>query len=339
MTVQTLFQMKSLLFSPCILLSFSIPFLFQTVQAQSEIELMPLPKTEKFCFQPIPKLIIPELDKPFASSHKPLSRSWLKPTVVLGSSAAILGSLYAYMNNAWWKDSTSGFRFDNGRDFRYANNLDKMGHFMGGLITADAYYDAFKWMSESDESAAWWGFSMGVGIQLAMEIKDGRGVRWGFSIADLAAGSIGAFQPYLRLKSPFFHQTQFKWSYWQRNMKYFREVAFYKKAYINDDYLNQTYWMTTSLPHLTGHRLKWLPDWLGLSLGWGIEAESWDTNPNDRGTGGKIELYLAPDIDWFKLLKPKKAFWKHVIRRLNYIKTPMPTLQLTQKPRGWWLYF
>lgn len=255
-----------------------------------------------------------------------------------GTTVGLVGGFWIYAKSVWWTDETVPFHFDKGRDYRYANNLDKMGHFMGGLIAADAYYDGAKWLKMSDRKAALWGLGFGAGLQTVIEMKDGFAPNWGFSIGDVAVGTYGALQPLLRQNFTFFRNTNFKFSYWQRSTRYFTERGRPVAAFDVDDYLNQNYWMTTSMRYLTGNRVAWIPDWLGLSVGWGIEAKSWNTNPNDPGTGGKPEFYIAPDIDFVKLFKPKKTFWKMTLKRLNYLKCPMPTLQLTQQPRFWLLY-
>lgn len=288
-------------------------------------------------------------------------QKWGKAVALGGSSVVVFGGLYMYAQGVWWKDQARSFHFDWDKDYRYANNLDKMGHFMGGLMVADAYYDGFRWLNMSERKAAWWGFAMGFGLQVAVEMKDAFGPYWGFSVGDVTLGGFGALQPLLKQKSNFFKNTDFKISYWQRSTRYFDNRgwqrqqfelgsylqylakptpnAYYPNVFHIDDFLNQTYWMTTSLRYITANKVAWIPDWLGLSVGWGIEAESWDTNPNYPGSGGKPEFYLAPDIDWVKLFKPKSRFWRMALKRLNYIKCPMPTLQLTQKPKLWGIYF
>lgn len=262
-----------------------------------------------------------------------------KAAALVGTSVGVLGGMYVYLQGVWWKGEARSFHFDWGRDFRYANNLDKMGHLMGGVMAADAYYDGFRWLGMPERKAAWWGFGMGIGLQVAIEMKDAFGPYWGFSMGDMAFGAFGSLQPLLKQKYSFFKHTDFKFSYWQRSTRYFDNRGWKVQPFHIDDYLNQTYWMTTSLRYLTANKVSWIPDWLGISVGWGIEAESWDTNPNDRGTGGKPELYIAPDIDLVKLFKPKTRFWKMTLKRLNYIKFPMPTLQLTQKTKLWGIYF
>jgi hypothetical protein len=268
---------------------------------------------------------------------KPLHLSRNKAIIIVGSSIAALGGLNLYMKNSWWYANAKSFHFDDGRDYKYANNLDKMGHFMGSVIVAEAYADAGKWIGMTDKKAAWLGFGMGTGIQAIIETKDGFAPKWGFSVADLTAGTLGSLMPVLRQHSSFFRNTNFKFSYWQRTDRYFKVRNIPTTFFHSDDYINQTYWVSTNLRYLAGQKNTWIPDWLGVSVGWGIEASSWDPNPaNERG--GKPEFYIAPDIDFIKVFKPKKAFWINTLKTLNYLKFPMPTLQISQKLKFWPIY-
>lgn len=268
---------------------------------------------------------------------KPLHLSRNKTIIIAGSSLAALGGLNLYMKNSWWYSNAKSFHFDDGRDYKYANNLDKMGHFMGSIIVSEAYSDAGKWIGMSDKKAAWLGFGMGTGIQAIIETKDGFAPKWGFSVADLTAGTLGSLMPVLRLRSSFFRNTNFKFSYWQRTDRYFKVRNIPTTVFHSDDYINHTYWVSTNLRYLAGQKNTWIPDWLGISVGWGNEASSWDPNPASE-YGGKPEFYIAPDIDFIKLFKPKKAFWIHTLKTLNYLKFPMPTLQISQKLKFWPVY-
>jgi hypothetical protein len=274
-----------------------------------------------------------------AVDAKTLKRQKIVPYAVGVTSAVCFTSVYLYMQQVWWKDNVQKFHFDWSRDYRYANNLDKMGHLMGGLLVSDAYYDACKGLKMTDKQAVWWGFSVGTMVQFLIEIKDGYAPNYGYSLGDMVAGSFGSLQPFLKQKSTFFKNTDFKGSYWQRTTKYFDNRGIKRIPVHIDDYINQTYWMSTSLRYMTGNRYEKIPDWLNLAFGWGIEAETWNINPQDPGTGGKPEFYLALDVNLLKLFKPKRKFWVQTLKRLNYLKVPMPTLQLTQKPKLRGLYF
>lgn len=268
---------------------------------------------------------------------KPLHFSRNKTIIIAGSSIAALGGLNLYMKNSWWYDNAKSFHFDDGRDYKYANNLDKMGHFMGSVIVSEAYSDAGKWMGMTNKKAAWFGFAMGTGIQAIIETKDGFAPKWGFSVSDLTAGTLGSLMPVLRLNSSFFRNTNFKFSYWQRTDRYFKVRNIPTTFFHSDDYINQTYWVSTNLRFLAGQKNSWIPNWLGVSVGWGNEASSWDPNPATE-KGGKPEFYIAPDIDFIKLFKPKKAFWIQTMKTLNYLKFPLPTLQISQKLKFWPVY-
>ena len=51
---------------------------------------------------------------------------------------ALTGS-YLYIENSWWADKQIPFHFDDGADLKYALNVDKAGHFMGGIEAADLF--------------------------------------------------------------------------------------------------------------------------------------------------------------------------------------------------------
>jgi len=258
--------------------------------------------------------------------------------LLLSSSLLTLGATYVYLEKRWWNDGYTSMHLDDGRDSRYASNIDKFGHLLGGIFTADVYYGGFRWAGMSQRRAEWYALGATAFVQLSIEFKDGFSPRYGFSWADVVAGTAGGFWPMLRNRSAFIRNSQFKFSYWQRTDKYFEHRGIQPQAFSIDDYINQTYWFSFSPTHLLGSRFtqKW-PDWLQFSVGVGLEADTW--SPTRNGEGGRWEIYLAPDIDLVKLFKPKKTLMRSVLRILNYMKVPMPTLQLGPTPKLWGLYF
>ncbi|ARK09948.1 DUF2279 domain-containing protein [Fibrella sp. ES10-3-2-2] len=269
-----------------------------------------------------------------------LSRSTrrLRTGLLLSSSVLTLGATYVYLEKRWWGDGYTSMHFDDGRDFRYASNIDKFGHLLGGVFTADVYYSGFRWAGLSQRRAEWYALGATAFVQLSIEFKDGFSPNYGFSWADVTIGTLGGFWPMFQRRSTFIRDSQLKFSYWQRTDKYFEHRGIEPQAFSIDDYINQTYWFSFSPRLLFGpqFRQKW-PDWLQLSVGVGLDATTW--SPIRNGEGGLWEVYLAPDIDLVKLFKPKKPLMRSVLRLLNYIKVPMPTLQLGPQPRLWALYF
>ena len=65
---------------------------------------------------------------------------------IAGSTITLsLASTYYYVENSWWADNKTAFHFDDGVDLIYAKNVDKFGHFMGGLLAADIFKSSMLW--------------------------------------------------------------------------------------------------------------------------------------------------------------------------------------------------
>ncbi|MBO0949223.1 hypothetical protein [Fibrella forsythiae] len=262
----------------------------------------------------------------------------LRTGLLLSSSVLSLGATYVYLEKKWWSEGYTNFHLDDGRDFRYASNIDKFGHLLGGIVTADTYYGGFRWAGMTKQRAEWYAVGAAAFVQLSIEFKDGFSPRYGLSWADVAVGTLGGFWPMLQNHAPFFRDSQVKFSYWQRTDKYYEHRGIKTQAFSIDDYINQTYWFSFSPKYLFGSSLKqkW-PDWLQLSAGVGLDADTW--SPTRNGEGGLWEIYLAPDINLVELFKPRKPWLKSILHVLSYIKVPMPTLQIAPRPRLWGLYF
>jgi hypothetical protein len=269
-----------------------------------------------------------------------LSRSTrrLRTGILFSSSVLSMGATFVYLEKKWWSEGYTDFHLDEGRDLRYASNIDKFGHLLGGIFTADVYYGAFRWAGMPQRKAEWYALGATAFVQLTIEFKDGFSPRYGFSWTDVTAGTLGGFWPMLQNRSPFFKDSQMKFSYWQRTTKYFDQRGIKLQAFYIDDYINQTYWFSFSPRYIFGptFKQKW-PDWLQFSVGFGLDADTW--SPTRSGEGGLWEIYLAPDINLVKLFKPRKPFMRSVLHVLSYIKVPMPTLQIAPRPRLWGLYF
>ncbi|HEX9959185.1 MAG TPA: hypothetical protein VGA96_18085 [Fibrella sp.] len=283
---------------------------------------------------------LPQVSADTLPTTDSLSRSTrrLRTGLLFSSSVLTLGATYVYLEKRWWSEGYTNFHLDDGRDLRYSSNIDKFGHLLGGVFTADVYYGGFRWAGMSQRKAEWYALGATAFVQLSIEFKDGFSPRYGASLADVAVGTLGGFWPMLRNRSAFVRDSQLKISYWQRTTKYFDQRGIKLQAFSIDDYINQAYWYSFSPRYLFGPKLKqtW-PDWLQFSVGVGLDAATW--SPTRSGEGGLWEVYLAPDIDLVKLFKPRKPLVRAVLHVLSYIKVPMPTLQVAPRPRLWGLYF
>jgi len=253
--------------------------------------------------------------------------------IVSGSLGAALGGSYWYIQNSWWGEKQIDFHFDGGSDNTYALNVDKVGHFMGGLEAADVFSSSMKWAGMSEKQSLWYGAAFGSGLQLAIEMKDAYAPYWGFSKWDLALGSAGSIWPVAQYHNDDLKAINFKFSYYKRSDIYWdldRQRGKEPNKYAwQDDYPNQTYWMTFDVNHFT-KTCCW-PEWLNVAIGFGLDDTQY-LDENNTKTGGQNEWYIALDYDIPKMLN----WWdsptgKKVKHWLNYFHFPAPTIRISPK--------
>lgn len=265
-----------------------------------------------------------------------------KLAIILGATSLTLGASYFYVQNVWWSDNKQSFHFDNGADYLYAKNVDKCAHFMGGLVSAELMNDALNWAGINNKNSYLYAFLLGTTMHAFIEIKDGFAETYGFSIGDLAAGTIGSSIPYLKYKFPTLNALNFKYSYYQHDDFYFKQ---FKHADWLDDYMNHTYWVTANvgdwLPKNSKAKKIW-PNFLCIAAGFGVDNTlNWynkGVNLAENKGKGNYEYYISLDIDWRKIIPQKNGGQKILARTLNYIKLPFPTLQFGSKTDFYWLF-
>ena len=238
-----------------------------------------------------------------------------------------------YVQNSWWSEKQEPFHFDDGADLTYALNVDKVGHFMGGLGAADVFSSSMKWAGMQEEQALWYGAAFGSGLQLAIEMKDAYAPYWGFSKWDLALGSAGSLFPVAQYYNDDLKAINFKFSYYKHSDIYWeldRQRGKEPNKYAwQDDYPNQTYWLSVDVNHFT-ETCCW-PDWLNLAIGFGLDDTQY-LNESNTKMGGNNEWYIALDYDIPKMLKKwNSPTGKKVKHWLNYIHLPAPTIRISPK--------
>jgi len=253
---------------------------------------------------------------------------------LVGSSlAGAIGGSYWYIQKSWWSEKQIPFHFDDGSDLTYALNVDKAGHFIGGLEAADIFSSSMKWAGMSENKSLWYGAAFGSGLQLAIEMKDAYAPYWGFSKWDLVMGSAGAFWPVAQYYNNDLKAISFKLSYYKHSNTYW-ELERQRGKEINkyswqDDYPNQTYWVSFDINYFI-ENCCW-PDWLNMAIGYGIDDSQY-LNENNTKMGGNNEWYISLDYDVTKVLKKwDSPLAKKVKYWLNYIHFPAPTIRISPK--------
>ena len=262
----------------------------------------------------------------------------LKLGVVLVSGVSVLGGSYIYVQNSWWSDQSTSFHFDDGTDLRYARNIDKGGHFFGGVLVADLFHSNLKWAGINENKSYWYGAAMGSFVQLAIEMKDAYAPYWGFSIWDFGIGAIGALVPVAERYWKPMKYFDFKISYCKRSNQYW-ELGEQQKPWApphpyayHDDYVNQTYWLTV-------YPLKSSNIDIGLSIGIGLDDTQYLNSKNTK-VGGNNEFYIALDYDLKRVLKRwDTPTAKRIKHWLNYIKIPAPAILFSPEAKFYPIFF
>ena len=248
--------------------------------------------------------------------------------LVASGTASVLGASYLYVQNSWWSDNTSDFHFDDGSDLRYALNVDKAGHFFGGMLVSDFAQGSLYWSGLNEKKSYWYGAAIGSFVQFGIEMKDAYAPYWGFSILDFSAGALGSLVPITERYWEPMKYIDFKVSYYKSSDHYW-DLGRQQKPYAppnqysyHDDYVNQTYWISVFPFRKQGH-------YLGFSFGFGLDDKQYLDLKNTK-TGGSNEFYFALDYDWDQLLKKwDTPTGKKVRHWLNYFKLPAPTIRVS----------
>jgi uncharacterized protein YfiM (DUF2279 family) len=264
-----------------------------------------------------------------------VSKRFAVTNLVIGSTwtASVFG-----LQNAWYKNSQS----NNFHLFDDASNwmqMDKAGHFYTtaklSLLTSDCY----KWAGVNPKKAAIAGSLIGLGYQTTLEIFDGYSTDWGFSWSDMTANVVGA--GFFLAQDLLWNEQRFipKFSYHPT------EYAAYRPSVLGSnfqerllkDYNGQTYWISFSPAHI--QRFQSLPKWLCVSFGYSVDQKLVGDQDNYLGFQAQREWLFSLDVD-FSQLKTKKKWVNILLKQLNYIKIPFPTLSLKNgKIYGYGIYF
>ena len=263
-----------------------------------------------------------------------------------------------YSLNKYWYASfeKSPFHFYN--DFGEWNQMDKMGHCWTAYAESHYMYGLYKWTGVKDEKAVLIGGVLGWTFQASIELLDGYSEKWGASIPDLAANTLG---------SAIFVSQQLIWKEQKFKIKFSSHVAKYDQQELAirnrvldlygsslsekllKDYNAQTYWLSFNPFHFNANSQSRFPKWLDLSVGYGVDdiyggyENIWtlqETEFDFSQIERKRQLFLSLDIDWTKI-KTQSKLVNVLLKGLNIFKFPAPALQLNNSKnlKFHWIYF
>ncbi|NVO03529.1 MAG: DUF2279 domain-containing protein [Bacteroidetes bacterium] len=241
------------------------------------------------------------------------------------------------LDNAWYKGyPQSDFHFFN--DNSEWLQMDKCGHVTTSYYIGKIGYNLLKWSNVDDKRAVWYGGGMGWIYMLSIEILDGNSQKWGFSMGDFTANTIGAA---LFMSQQLKWRTQrisLKWSYTPSIYAEYRPDLYGDKlteSWIKD-YNGQTYWLSFNIASFLPQKSKF-PKCLNLALGYGADGMiGGRSNPltyNDAAMpyfDRSRQFYLSADLDLTKIRTRSKVL-KVVFNTFGFLKIPSPTLEFHSK--------
>ena len=258
----------------------------------------------------------------------PRRETKLDPVTTIGFGVgygALVVGLHVNQANAWWSGQRGDFHIL--EDLEYARWVDKFGHFYASHVMSVFCGDMLMECGVAQEPAVLVGASMGLVYQTYVEIEDGFAQNWGFSPSDAIANATGAGYAVAQYYCPVLQNFTPRWSYVPSEWTGFKSIDSRPKTFI-DDYNSTTFWLACNVNNLLPTSAeKYWPDWLMVSVGYGIYNYGTTTE-----AGGYIKpprrYLLGLDYDWVKIIPPSNIGILNYLRQaLNYIRLPGPTIE------------
>lgn len=264
--------------------------------------------------------------------------NWKRALIAGGSIAALNAGLWIYYNKAFYSGQKSKFHFQNDW-YNYTLNIDKLGHFHSAIALQKFSYKVVRWANFSETESMWIASGLSWLHLLQVEISDAFHVKWGFSIPDFTANTIGSVYPNLQKYFPVLKPINFKVSYYPSHNFNNGNVE-----HIIEDYEGRKYWMTIGLHEYLPPNLKnYWPEWLNIAVGYGgnkLIKSNGNYNSSGKKGLGEQEWFIGLDYDLLKIFNPdKNSFWYQVLDILNLVHLPSPAIRIKPSTIYYGLYF
>ena len=258
----------------------------------------------------------------------------------------ILTGAMSYLKYEWYSDKKRvPFHFYN--DFKGWNQIDKFGHFYASYLESNVGYSLMKKFNFSEKKSLIFGGSQGFILETPIEFFDAYYEGWGFSMTDMVANALGS--SFFIIQQRIFGEQLIRPKLSFSRSIYAKDANGYlgKNNFLSQfvyDYNGYTYWFSFSPSKI--FKIKKIPEWINLSLGYGANGMMGEFINISTYNGKNIpyheryrQYYLSLDIDFSKI-KSKSKVLKKIFNVLSYIKIPLPTIEISNKKiRGHYFYF
>jgi uncharacterized protein YfiM (DUF2279 family) len=248
----------------------------------------------------------------------------------------------------WYKDyDLEAFHFFDDREEWL--QFDKTGHAGSSYYLGKWGMGLCRWAGMSESRSTWLGGLTGLAFMTTVEVYDGFSAGWGFSWSDMAWNTGGA--ALLVSQQLLWHEQRvlLKFSHHGSEFAKYRPDQFgsgYPERLFKD-YNGSTVWLSASLAAFMPAPPGWLPSWLAVSAGYGVEGltgarenvSEWDGRPVPPFERYR-QYYVALDIDLTRIRTRSRAL-QTVLGLVSFIKIPAPALEFNAPDgtRFHWLYF
>jgi hypothetical protein len=251
-----------------------------------------------------------------------------------GTTALYGASMYTLYQTWYSPYTTSKFHFFN--DLNEWNGMDKIGHVTTSYFVAQWIQATQENMGLDDKYASLRSVAVPFVFMTTIEVFDGFSSGWGFSITDFAANSIGLTSFYLQDKIWKEQRLLLKYSFKQSNYAKFRPELLGNSLpeQMLKDYNSQTYWLSYPIKKLWPKKDNRIPEYLCLSLGYGIDgfvgarSNVWHDSKGISDLSSIVrqpEWFFSLDIDLKKVPIKGKA-WQILSSTIRWVKVPFPTI-------------
>lgn len=266
--------------------------------------------------------------------------------VVISESVLYVGSMTG-LYFLWYHDyPQSNFHFIN--DNAEWLQMDKIGHATSAYQVGLIGYDLLRYAGVNRNKSICYGGTLGFLFLTTVEAFDGFSAGWGASWGDLIANAFGTT---LFIGQQLLWNEQriaLKMSYHNTKYSDYRPDLLGKNTIqsLLKDYNGETFWLSINIGSFLKKESKF-PKWLNFAVGYGAEGMTGGTSNVLEHNGNLIpffererQFYLSPDIDLSRI-PVKNQTLKTVLKVLNFIKLPMPTLEFNSKSKSnfYWIYF
>jgi uncharacterized protein YfiM (DUF2279 family) len=246
---------------------------------------------------------------------------------------SIWAALLVFLSIVWYKAIFKGYFtfFDDSLEWL---QMDKAGHFFCSFQVSRWFVQVLKWRGVEEAEAKRIGVWGGILYLSPIELLDGFALAYGFSWTDILANCAGSLALWLQYR--FFGKIRymFKFSFWPSPFAAMRKelLGTFLLSQIVKDYNGQIIWMSFSPNVLL--KKNWLPRWLHLSIGYGVENMLGGHDNVWQADGQTVDfsdltryrqLYLSLDLN-FQHLADEGRLNKWIKLFTSTLKSPFPAL-------------